>query len=98
MCNNLILPQKVKILNDYTYGGSTFKNVIEHRDLGVLMDRKLSFKKHYDIAVSKAQLALGFIKCFCSDFILFYFTFFQVFSDRLVYLFTFLCMWFLNIR
>lgn len=59
--------KKHKILNDYTYKGQTFKKVIEHRDLGVLMDSKLNFNKHCDTAVSKALLALGFVKRFCSD-------------------------------
>lgn len=59
--------KRLRISKVYTFGGQPFKNVSEHRDLGVLMDSKLNFNKHCDLAVSKALLALGFVKRFCSD-------------------------------
>jgi len=56
-----------KLLIDYTYGDHTFKRVNEHKDLGVLIDNKLSFAKHIDMITSKATAALGFVKRFCYD-------------------------------
>jgi len=52
---------------DFTYGEHTLKRVTEHKDLGVLIDKKLSFAKHIDMVTSKATAALGFVKRFCYD-------------------------------
>lgn len=55
------------IMTDYLYGGYKFKRVNEHKDLGVLIDNKLSFTKHIESTTSKATAALGFVKRFCHD-------------------------------
>lgn len=56
-----------QLLTDYKYGDHIFKRVSEHKDLGVLIDRKLLFTRHIDMVASKATAALGFIKRFCYD-------------------------------
>lgn len=52
---------------DYLYGDYKFIRVNEHKDLGVLIDQKLSFTKHIASISSKACAALGFVKRFCYD-------------------------------
>ncbi|KAI1524765.1 reverse transcriptase, partial [Pyrenophora tritici-repentis] len=52
---------------DYMYGTHKFKHVSEHKDLGVLIDQRLSFNQHIDMITSKATAALGFIRRFCYD-------------------------------
>jgi hypothetical protein len=39
------------------------------RDLGVLMDPKLTFSEHVDVTVSKAKQMLGFIMRVGRDFL-----------------------------
>lgn len=51
----------------YTYGNHVFKNVLEYKDLGVIIDSKLNFVNHIDAITAKATAALGFVKRFCSD-------------------------------
>lgn len=58
---------KNQITTDYLYGSHTFDRVTEHKDLGVLMDAKLSFLKHLYMVSSKASAALGFLRRFCHD-------------------------------
>ena len=55
------------ISTSYFYGNYEFKRVSEHRDLGVIIDNKLSFTSHIEFIVSKATSALGFLKRFCYD-------------------------------
>ena len=52
---------------NYSYGNHIFKRVSEHKDLGVLIDNKMTFTKHIDAITAKATAALGFVKRFCSD-------------------------------
>ncbi|XP_031629236.1 uncharacterized protein LOC116344703, partial [Contarinia nasturtii] len=47
---------------NYTYGDHVFDRVTEHKDLGTIIDSKLSFAKHIDAITSKATAALGFVK------------------------------------
>lgn len=51
----------------YRYGDHIFKRVKEHKDLGVIIDSKLSFSKHIESITAKATAALGFVKRFCHD-------------------------------
>lgn len=51
----------------YFYGNQQLASITEQRDLGVIIDNKLSFKSHIDTIVSKASAALGFVKRFCFD-------------------------------
>ncbi|CAH2102508.1 unnamed protein product [Euphydryas editha] len=44
------------------------KKVATIRDLGVQLDRKLSFVNHFDIIVAKALKMVGFVKRACSEF------------------------------
>ena len=67
-CAVLSIFKKRQHMNvNYTYGDHTFDKVTEHKDLGVLIDRKLLFAKHIDMVTSKATAALGFVKRFCHD-------------------------------
>lgn len=68
-CSVLTITTKKKdiIITDYKYGDYIFEHVSEHKDLGVIIDRKLSFIKHIEAISSKATAALGFIKRFCYD-------------------------------
>lgn len=51
----------------YCYGDYRFTNTSEQRDLGVIIDNKLTFRSHTDLLVSKSKSALGFVKRFCRD-------------------------------
>jgi hypothetical protein len=51
----------------YNYGNYTLSTVEEQRDLGVLIDKKLNFRNHTDLIVSKAASSLAFVKRFCHD-------------------------------
>lgn len=44
------------------------KRVTEIRDLGVIFEEQLSFKRHIEYIVAKAYWILGFIKRICSEF------------------------------
>jgi hypothetical protein len=46
---------------DYSLNGEILERVNVIRDLGVLLDSRLSFDKHVDTTISKAQQTLGFI-------------------------------------
>lgn len=52
----------------YHFGTHMFKQVEEFKDLGVLMDSKITFSKHIATITAKASTALGFLKRFCYDF------------------------------
>lgn len=51
----------------YKYGDNLIENVESHRDLGVIIDNKLEFKKHVRQIVNKAYSSLGFIRRFASN-------------------------------
>lgn len=52
---------------NYYYGSHRFSASNEQRDLGLLIDNKLSFRNHIEFIVSKSFSALGFVKRFCYD-------------------------------
>lgn len=51
----------------YTFGDHSFAVSDQQRDLGVLIDSKLSFVSHVDWIISKSTASLGFVKRFCRD-------------------------------
>lgn len=51
----------------YFYGNHRIASAGDQRDLGVIIDDKLSFTAHIDKVVPKAYAALGFLKRFCFD-------------------------------
>lgn len=58
---------RTHISTDYYFGAHKFEKVSEFRDLGVLIDSKISFAKHISTITAKATAALGFVKRFCYD-------------------------------
>lgn len=67
-CAVLTISKNKHVINtDYHFGSHIFKKVNEQKDLGVLIDSKLSFSKHIESITAKAIAALGFIKRFCYD-------------------------------
>lgn len=65
-CSVLSLSRRnVIAYNNYHYGAHIFENVKEQKDLGVIMDSKLSFTTHINGICSKANSALGFLKRLC---------------------------------
>ena len=59
---------KTPIIFDYTIDGQTLKRVDKVSDLGVILDRKLTFDSHRALIVSKASKQLGFIAKIGRDF------------------------------
>jgi hypothetical protein len=60
---------KVQVTYDYRLNGQNLERVSVKRDLGVLMDSKLTFSEHVDVTVSKARQMLGFIMKVSRDFL-----------------------------
>lgn len=59
-CNHLsITLKRVPVLTSYNVRGEVLKEVDAIRDLGVIIDRKLTFQAHVDHIVKKANRALG---------------------------------------
>lgn len=52
----------------YNFNGVAIDRVVQVRDLGVLMDNKMSFVPHIDYMVSKAFRSLGFVMRTCKPF------------------------------
>jgi hypothetical protein len=52
---------KVQVIYDYSLNGQNLERVSVIRELGVLMDSKLTFSEHVDVTVSKVRQMLGFI-------------------------------------
>ncbi|XP_045452732.1 uncharacterized protein LOC123661837 [Melitaea cinxia] len=52
----------------YHLNGVSLQKVDTIRDLGVQLDRKLSFMNHFDSIVAKASKMIGFVKRACSEF------------------------------
>lgn len=66
-CNIISYTHKNKpIIRDYKLGGSKIKRVSKIRDLGVILDQKLS--AHIEYTVNKAKASLNFIKRQSSNF------------------------------
>jgi hypothetical protein len=58
----------VPMVMHYSLNGQNLERVSVIRDLGVLMDSKLTFSVHADVTVSKARQMLGFIMRVGRDF------------------------------
>lgn len=56
-----------RLQSTYTFGNHTFIHTDEQRDLGVLIDNRLSFNDHVEWIISKSTAALGFVKRFCRN-------------------------------
>jgi hypothetical protein len=52
----------------YSINGTALEKVDEIKDLGVIMDRKISFLPHIEAIISKSSRMLGFIKRILRDF------------------------------
>jgi hypothetical protein len=52
----------------YLINGTAFKKADEIKDLGVIMDGKMSFLPHIEAIISESLRMLGFIKCISRDF------------------------------
>lgn len=60
--------KKYPVLYDYKIAGSSVPRSTEVRDLGVLLDSRLTLQKHFDMTISKALRVLGFVIRVCKDF------------------------------
>lgn len=68
-CNVISYSRKnVNYSFDCTLGQQPVKRCDKIRDLGVILDRKLTFTDHYNITIHKANSMLGFIKRFSYHF------------------------------
>jgi hypothetical protein len=56
------------VISDYSLNGQNLERKSVIRDLGVLMESKLTFSEHVDVTVSKARQLLGFIMRVGRDF------------------------------
>lgn len=54
--------KKNPILNKYTINGREVERVDEIRDLGVIMDKELTFSSHIEYICNKAKAALQFVR------------------------------------
>jgi hypothetical protein len=52
----------------YAIGFSTLERVDSITDLGVVLDSKMTFKKHIDVTIAKGFAMLGFIKRLSKEF------------------------------
>jgi ribonucleases P/MRP protein subunit RPP40 len=59
---------KVQVTYEYSLNGQNLERVSVIRDLGVLMDSKLTFSEHVDVTVSNARQMLWFIMRVGRDF------------------------------
>jgi hypothetical protein len=60
--------KETPIAYDYSIDNTVLGRVNEFRDLGVILDTKLTFNTHVAKIVSKAYSMLGFAKRICADF------------------------------
>lgn len=56
------------LMNDYSINGAILRRVEVVKDLGILIDSKLSFKQHIDSIVSRGKSTLYLMKMFAKDF------------------------------
>lgn len=56
-----------RYVSEYGIGDVQLERVEECRDLGITMDRTLSFNSHVDTITAKAYASLGFLKRMCSN-------------------------------
>ena len=52
---------RARVTGVYTLGGESLERVSEMRDLGIVLDEKLTFANHIDFTVRKANRALGLL-------------------------------------
>ena len=65
----LAFSRKRNILNNnITLGDQIVERCSRVRDLGIILDSKLTFIEHYNAIINKANSMLGFIKRFCFNF------------------------------
>ncbi|CAK1585828.1 unnamed protein product [Parnassius mnemosyne] len=81
--------KKKPLVSSYSIGNVVLQELPEIKDLGVTIDRKLTFKSHINIIVNKAANFLGFIKRNTKGFssrtkiILFIYLFIYLFTGKL---------------
>ena len=68
MQDYLFQQSKSSINQDYEIGRHKLERVNEFKDLGVLMDRKLTFVSHIETITAKSARMLGFIKRISREF------------------------------
>lgn len=62
-CKIITFTRKKSPINfNYTINGEIIERVHEIRDLGVILDKKLTFNSHIECAVNKTKIALQFVK------------------------------------
>lgn len=67
-CKILTITLKRKpIIHDYAINGVNVERVSEMRDLGVIIDSKLSFSSHIEYISNKSKAALSFVKRTCRN-------------------------------
>lgn len=57
-----------RLLNNYTIDGVMLRRVEVVKDLGILIDTRLTFKQHIDMVVSRGKSTLYLMKKFAKDF------------------------------
>lgn len=68
-CNSIAFSRKRNTPNNIiTLGDQNVERCNRVRDLGILLDSKLTFIDHYNSIINKANSMLGFIKRFCYNF------------------------------
>lgn len=68
-CYHITFTKKRKAYtSSYSLDGRVLQKVDKIRDLGVILDSRLTFIPHIDSIVSRASKTLGFIKRICYDF------------------------------
>ena len=68
-CNLITFSRKRNIPNTtITLGNQNVEKCDRVRDLGVILDSKLTFIDHYNTIINRANNMLGFIKRFCYNF------------------------------
>lgn len=67
-CKYMIFTRSLEINGRYTMNNTYLELVDIFNDLGVILDRKLDFKKHISLTVNKATGVLGFIKRWAKEF------------------------------
>lgn len=67
-CKSLSFHRKFKpIVHEYYINNSPLSKITEHKDLGVTFTQNMSFNKHIDLIIAKANCMFGFMKRWASD-------------------------------
>lgn len=67
-CKHMMFSRSRPIISQFTLGGSSLELVDSFIDLGILLDRKLTFNNHVITTVNKAFGVLSFIKRWAKEF------------------------------